>query len=278
MNTWAIGDVHGCYHSLMDLLDAIQFSDSDELWFTGDLVNRGKHSKKVLQFAQKLGSRCKTVLGNHDLYLIAVHHGHKRYEKGDNFSDLLEDDEGAALINWLATQPFLQYDEQQKMLMIHAGLPNWQLSTLFKRHQWLLQKMTNATWLASFMKHSIMGNEPKDWSDDHTTDDRARYMINYFTRIRYCTPSGRIRFDFKGSPKDTTTEYVPWYEKISEVDNDWTVIFGHWSTLEQSMITSPRAVHLDTGCAWNGSLTAWNMIDKRRVKIPANPLDIDRAL
>ena len=55
MARYAIGDVQGCFDSLMALLEAIHFEPKkDELWFAGDLVNRGPKSLETLRFIKQL--------------------------------------------------------------------------------------------------------------------------------------------------------------------------------------------------------------------------------
>lgn len=75
-----IGDVHGNASLLEVLLTKIP--DSQQLIFTGDLVNRGPHSKKVMEIVSELvlQGRAQLVMGNHELYLL-------EYLNGGSFVD-----------------------------------------------------------------------------------------------------------------------------------------------------------------------------------------------
>lgn len=59
---WVIGDVHGCYKSLMALVD--QLPSGAKLCFVGDLIDRGPNSKEVIEFVKSNNHYC--VLGNHE--------------------------------------------------------------------------------------------------------------------------------------------------------------------------------------------------------------------
>jgi bis(5'-nucleosyl)-tetraphosphatase (symmetrical) len=88
---YAIGDVQGCYEELRALVARLKFSsDRDQLWFVGDLVNRGPKSVEVLRYVRSLGDNALVVLGNHDLHLLALSFGKRRKRKSDTLDDILD--------------------------------------------------------------------------------------------------------------------------------------------------------------------------------------------
>src|SRR5262252_7008008 len=128
MTTWAIGDVQGCHDELLTLVAQLGFRpDRDQLWFTGDLVNRGPRSLETLRYVRSLGDNAITVLGNHDLHLLAVAFATKRKVKSaDTIEDVLDAPDRDALLEWLLSRPLTHFDSARKTLLVHAGLiPQW---------------------------------------------------------------------------------------------------------------------------------------------------------
>lgn len=66
--TIVIGDVHGCYEELQDLLRAVKATPSDRLISVGDLISKGPDSRGVIEWAMKT-KNLEVVLGNHELRL-----------------------------------------------------------------------------------------------------------------------------------------------------------------------------------------------------------------
>lgn len=64
----AIGDVHGCYEELGELLTVLNPTPDDKILFLGDLINRGPNSHRCLEIARTL--RAKSLLGNHEFRLL----------------------------------------------------------------------------------------------------------------------------------------------------------------------------------------------------------------
>lgn len=63
---YIIGDVHGCFKTLLALVDKLP-TDA-KLCFVGDLIDRGKDSSKVVEYVKENNHDC--VLGNHELFMI----------------------------------------------------------------------------------------------------------------------------------------------------------------------------------------------------------------
>ena len=128
MPTYAIGDVQGCIQALHRLLEKIHFNqDKDRLWFVGDLVNRGPHSLEVLRFIKQLGNSALTVLGNHDLHLLAVWAKVTTLSRKDTVQSVLSAPDVNELLTWLRFRPLVHVEDGY--CLVHAGLlPSWSLS------------------------------------------------------------------------------------------------------------------------------------------------------
>lgn len=257
MSTYAIGDVHGCFDSLCLLLDRIQFNPrKDRIWLTGDLVNRGPDSLETLRFVKTLGKSVTTVLGNHDLHLLAVIHGVRKPSPKDTLEEILRAPDLESLSDWLRGLPLLHHDRQLNFTLVHAGIhPHWSLPKAIELAN-ELHKVLPSNRFQEFLEN-MYGNTPANWSDDLGTHKRRRFATNCFTRMRYCHEDGSLDHEFKGPPAKAPAELTPWYALPGRVKQPSPVIFGHWSS---HPAMSPRGVvPLDRGCMWNGSLTAVNL-------------------
>jgi bis(5'-nucleosyl)-tetraphosphatase (symmetrical) len=261
MARFAIGDVQGCASELRALLALLKFSaDRDQLWFVGDLVNRGPQSLQCLRLIHALGDNAVVVLGNHDLHLLALAFGSKLRDKpGDTLRELLRAPDRMALLQWLLERPLAHQDPVHGELLIHAGLvPQWSVSRTLS----LAQEVQTALVAApeQFLDH-MYGDQPEQWSDELQGHDRLRFIVNTLTRLRVCTSAGRVALKAKGPPprgaRDAPGALLPWFEVPGRVSRDTRIIFGHWSTL--GFVNAQGVIGLDTGCVWGGSLTAVNL-------------------
>jgi bis(5'-nucleosyl)-tetraphosphatase (symmetrical) len=256
---YAIGDIQGCHDALQELLRKLKFSpDRDQLWLVGDLVNRGPQSLEVLRFVRALGSAAQTVLGNHDLHLLALHHDPlRRPRAGDTVQDVLAAPDRRTLLEWLINQPLIVEDAARGDVLVHAGLvPQWTVAAA-TRHAAAAMAALRAN-PAEFLAQ-MYGNQPDRWSDATTDIERHRFTINVLTRLRYCRADGRIDLKRKDAPDAATDKWQPWFEHPTERSPDRRLIFGHWSTL--GLVQRPNLLALDTGCVWGGTLTAVNLDD-----------------
>jgi bis(5'-nucleosyl)-tetraphosphatase (symmetrical) len=251
---YAIGDVQGCDAELVALLESLRFSeDRDRLWFVGDLVNRGPASLEVLRRVRALGDAATVTLGNHDLHLLAVAHGHGRIKSGDTLSEVLAAPDRDQLLEWLAERPLLAEDRELNLCLLHAGLaPQWDLATARACAREFEQALRRDP--AKLFKQ-MYGDEPNRWDETLAGAERLRYIVNCFTRLRYVSRDGRLELGAKGAPKKMqAANLVPWFEAPGARWRGSRIVFGHWSTL--GFFRNADVTAIDTGCVWGGSLTA----------------------
>ena len=180
--TYAIGDVQGCFDDLLRLLDKIDFDPAqDRLWFTGDLVNKGPNSLNILRFVKGLRDSAITVLGNHDLYLLAAAAGAVKDKKSDTIACILAAHDCEELLFWLRHQPVLHHDNVLGYTMVHAGLPpQWGLVAALARARELETVLHNAGY--EELLGALYGKKPDRWNEDLDGLARLRFIVNCFTQ------------------------------------------------------------------------------------------------
>jgi bis(5'-nucleosyl)-tetraphosphatase (symmetrical) len=266
MATYAIGDVQGCFAALQQLLEAIAFDPGrDQVWFAGDLVNRGPQSLDTLRFVKDLGDRAVTVLGNHDVHLLAVASGQGRLKASDTFGDVLTAPDRDALLTWLRHRPLLHHDATLGLTLVHAGLPpQWTLE-MAQAYAAQVEAVLRGPDCDALLAH-LGTKTPGPWAALHGRWERLCYMTQCFTQLRYCDTDGRLALDAHGPPGSQPSPFLPWFALPQRAWAAHTILFGHWATLGPCQAAGVHA--LDTGCVWGGALTAFCLETKARVSIP----------
>jgi len=269
MTVWAIGDLQGCYDTTQRLLERIRFDPAqDKLWFCGDLVNRGGQSLETLRLVHSLRDSAQVVLGNHDLSLLAI--GERREEEqrkvNADLQRIVLAPDHDVLLGWLRMQKLVHVDRALGWMMVHAGLaPQW-TTQMAEQHGREIEQRLRGDQYGRLLKN--MYGEGPTWHPKLAGLDRHRAIINVFTRMRYCSPRGRISFEDKGSPGTQPVGLYPWYAVPGHAERDLKIVCGHWSTLG---LFIGHGVHaIDTGAVWGGKLTALQLDtdELRLVQVP----------
>jgi len=258
MARWAVGDVQGCCDELEQLLARIRFSaDRDQLWLVGDLVNRGPKSLQTLRLVRGLGANAISVLGNHDLHLLAVWLVGAKQRRSDTLAPILAAADCDALLQWLQQLPLAHFEPAHGDLLLHAGVvPQWSVAQTLELAAEVERALREEP---RTLLSGMYGDQPDHWQPSLTGLARLRLTINVLTRLRFCTPDGRVDFRQKGKPESAPSPWLPWFKVPGRASRGERLVFGHWSALG---FHSERGVlALDTGCVWGGALTAVNLDD-----------------
>lgn len=258
MATYVIGDIHGCYDELQLLLESIKFNpNQDTLWFTGDLINGGPKPAEVLRFIKNLGDKHICILGNHDLVLLALA-AEKIIPHNDRkigFEPVFAVDDWPELIEWLRMRPLIHYDASRNIVLVHAGvLPQWNIKQIQEYAREVEASLQGANYHALY--ENMFGNQPEQWNDKLSGWERLRFIINCMTRMRFCTPEGKLDLIAKGEMHTAPTDYLPWFQLPRH--DDLKIIFGHWAALRGKTGVA-NIIAMDTGCVWGNELSALNL-------------------
>lgn len=272
MSLFAIGDVHGCRHTLERLLTQLsRHHRVDQLWFVGDLVNRGPHSLATLRLVRELGESAVTVLGNHDLRLLRMALAGERSDARGWLTPIFQARDAEDLIDWLRHRPLLHHDAG--WTMVHAGLlPAW---TLFEaqaraRRVELALRGDGALGLLELHRAS-----PELWARSPIAQAEVASDLSALTRLRYCDSSGRSDPSFDGAPGQAPAGLVPWFAHPERQTRAESIVFGHWSSL--GMWRRDGVLAIDTACSRGGQLTAVDLVEGTVFSEPRDPRDAANA-
>ncbi len=267
MSTYVIGDVHGCYAELQQLLEKIDYNPlHDELNFVGDVVNRGSDSLQVLRFL-KNQPRVNVVLGNHDLYLLILGYGLMAEDAYNHtLQAVMDASDRLDLLDWLRHQRLLLLNENLQSLIVHAGIPpQWTVAESLVHSQEVEQVLQGPDF-PSYLSN-LFGNEPANWSDQLQGQSRLRYITNALTRMRFCQQDGCLEFSAQDVNQVPALGFRPWFEWRQQDHHD--ILFGHWAVLDGRCEVN-HCYALDTGCVWGRALTAIRLEDKSLFSVDAS--------
>ncbi len=176
MSTWAITDIHGCANTFAALLRRINFAREDTLFLLGDYIDRGPHSKQVLDLIFELreaGHHVECLLGNHDWVLLhaldepdteEAYNWKSRFGGKAtlrSFGAATEQDIPAKYIALLESMDY--YREYKDLILVHAGLNLRASNPLLDREAMLWirygDRRVNRDWLGD--RIIVHGHTPR---------------------------------------------------------------------------------------------------------------------
>lgn len=259
---YVIGDLQGCYAAYLKLLETLDFDPTqDKLWFAGDLVARGEDSLNTLRHVKALCEQgaAATVLGNHDLNLLAVWRGATKIKKKDKTAPIFAAEDSEELLQWLRRQPILAYPDEQTVL-VHAGIPpHWTINAAEKYAQQLEAQLRGSLQQLDRLLPNLYSRDADNWHENINGFTKMRAIANYFTRMRLCKQDGTLEFSFTSSlDEHMPDDFMPWFEW--QVPRTRKILFGHWAALK-GQVDLPHARALDGGCVWGNALLAYRLSD-----------------
>ena len=270
---YVIGDLQGCYAAYLQLLEVLDFDpEQDKLWFAGDLVARGEDSLNTLRHVKALCEQgaAATVLGNHDLNLLAVWRGATKIKKKDKTAPIFAADDADELLDWLRHQPLLAYPDEHTVL-VHAGIPpHWSIEDADHYAKQLEAQLQSSLPQLDQLLPNLYSKTADKWHKGIDGYTKMRAIANYLTRMRLCQQDGLLEFSFTaGLDEPMPKGFLPWFEW--QAPRTRKILFGHWAALKGE-VDLPHARALDGGCVWGNYLLAYRLGDGRAITSSAHCL------
>lgn len=233
MSIYVISQPFSVCTCLQELFEKINFSnDHDTLWLTGNLFKNlsAQEVYNTFHFIRELGKKVITVLGNHDMELLAWSEGF--YKPGldekeiETRCEIFTTPGHAELLKWLRQRPFMHYDKSSDFIMVHAGLPaQWSLS---QASTFAIEAETALSFgnQKAFFEN-VQKNAPRRWNAKLRGWKRLHFITSAFTRIRYCNEQGYMDFADVIPSSESTQDYLPWYQQTARITSGNNIVFDH---------------------------------------------------
>jgi bis(5'-nucleosyl)-tetraphosphatase (symmetrical) len=247
-----VGDVQGCADELDQILARAQrrYGSEVEIWFVGDLVNRGPHDLRVLEAVRERveAGQAQSIVGNHELAMLRLSFGLREVGPLDTVHRLLARPDGAEWVAWIRSRPVVLTGQLggRPFAMLHgASAPDWSLAELSRRAAAISE------WLGATEEsraHRFLAGEA---GPDEARDDLAR--ITTCRSVDEAGWSPRV-------PEEGGRGARPWHEAWAARGHSHGLVYGHWAM--QGLHLAPSLRGLDTACVHHGHceqglLTAW---------------------
>ncbi|WP_026411288.1 metallophosphoesterase family protein [Actinomadura oligospora] len=112
--TIIIGDIHGCFDELLELLEKVDLRPDDLLVSVGDLVDRGPAPGEVVRFFRERPNSV-VVMGNHERK-----HVRGIFSYAQEITRMQLGDDYAEAVDWMRTLPY--HFENDDVRVVHAAL------------------------------------------------------------------------------------------------------------------------------------------------------------
>ena len=233
---------------------------------------RGEDSLNTLRHVKALCEQgaAATVLGNHDINLLAVWRGATKIKKKDNTAPIFAADDCDELLDWLRHQPILAYPDEHTVL-VHAGIPpQWSIKDAAHYARQLEVQLQSSLEQLDKLLPNLYSKTADDWHAGINGFTKMRAIANYFTRMRLCKQDGLLEFSFTaGLDEPMPKDFLPWFEW--QVPRTRKILFGHWAALKGE-VDLPYARALDGGCVWGNCLLAYRLGDSKVITSSAHCL------
>lgn len=239
MASFAIGDIHGCFYTLLDLMNKLRLESGDKVIFLGDYIDRGPHSRLVLDYLIDIVDQKNIIalMGNHermcvDSYNGSAHWGQVWMQNGggatvDSYDERPEEER--------TSRPPANLGDEESM----EARARWyeSLPQVSKEHiAWMADLPTAYETDDFFFVHA--GIDPEEPLEEQTEQDLL-WIRNQFVTYAFPLPK--------------------------------RVVFGH-TPFEKAQILSNK-IGIDTGCVYGGKLTAINLDSMTLIQAEKNDKD-----